>query len=473
MNPLFQNLYLPGADPEPKLNPTFQQTMSSAFGLESDVVNAYDYITRPTFAYDPKYNFKESFDASGLPLSLMPTMVPAQSQQEFDAILGRVAKETKQKAVLAASGWTGTVAALGAGVLSPTAFIPFTGQAKGGLAVAEMLGLALAGSTVQNGILYLNQETRTEGEFYSGVAMDTLLMGMMGGAYLGLSKSGRAQLGRDIKFNERRVTVPQGAADVPSVGEVKVRVEAPDVADVKRVVREENIRDPEMVRDMLEEAGDEVLLLKDRPLAIGPVARRIAKTPEEQLANGRSFLEAPIADGVTARFTKMPVGGGGKWFVGGEYAITLRTADGTEINIPAAKADTHQRNGNTGIYKEAELKQAVAEGRLDDQFYDMLEVADEPRMAGADSVTPIRTSSPDDARAVGAAPSRKRNTLGAKAAPNRVRQALLEAALVSCDQPMAHFLGLSMAAWNALAALGAATVVVMARRQARACEVAA
>ncbi|MBY0408402.1 MAG: disulfide bond formation protein B [Rickettsiales bacterium] len=31
---------------------------------------------------------------------------------------------------------------------------------------------------------------------------------------------------------------------------------------------------------------------------------------------------------------------------------------------------------------------------------------------------------------------------------------MLNAELVSCDQPRAHFLGLSMAAWNALAALG-------------------
>ena len=33
-----------------------------------------------------------------------------------------------------------------------------------------------------------------------------------------------------------------------------------------------------------------------------------------------------------------------------------------------------------------------------------------------------------------------------------MRKALLEAELVSCDQPMVHVLGLSMAAWNAVAA---------------------
>ena len=40
-----------------------------------------------------------------------------------------------------------------------------------------------------------------------------------------------------------------------------------------------------------------------------------------------------------------------------------------------------------------------------------------------------------------------------------MRRALLEAELVSCDQPMVHVLGLSMAAWNGLAALGSAVLM--------------
>lgn len=40
-----------------------------------------------------------------------------------------------------------------------------------------------------------------------------------------------------------------------------------------------------------------------------------------------------------------------------------------------------------------------------------------------------------------------------------MRRAILEAELVPCDQPMAQFLGLSMAAWNGIAALGMAGAV--------------
>ncbi len=42
-----------------------------------------------------------------------------------------------------------------------------------------------------------------------------------------------------------------------------------------------------------------------------------------------------------------------------------------------------------------------------------------------------------------------------------MRQALLDAELVSCDQPMAHFLGLSMAAWNAVVAFLSAVAMLL------------
>lgn len=41
-----------------------------------------------------------------------------------------------------------------------------------------------------------------------------------------------------------------------------------------------------------------------------------------------------------------------------------------------------------------------------------------------------------------------------------MRRAILEAELVSCDQPMAHVMGLSMAAWNGIAALGSGLLML-------------
>jgi disulfide bond formation protein DsbB len=46
-----------------------------------------------------------------------------------------------------------------------------------------------------------------------------------------------------------------------------------------------------------------------------------------------------------------------------------------------------------------------------------------------------------------------------------MRQEIMNAALVSCDQPMLHVLGLSMAAWNGLAALALGAGVFAALRR--------
>lgn len=286
--PLFKPLYLPGAD-EKKLNPTWQQTMQSAFGLENDVVNMYDYLTRSTFAPDPEFNFKETFKAAKLPTEWMPLLAPAQSRMEFDATLGRVQKEYQDKAVLAASGWGGTVAALAAGMLSPTVFIPFAGQGRGVAGMAEVLALAAAGSTATNAALFLNQETRTEAELYAGIAMDTLLMGMMGGAYLGLTGRTRTDLARSIPFNENFSTVPEGASDVPSGNQIIIpNTEAPprlpEVDEIRsRILRDFEGVKPEDVNEDFWNGLTEGGYLADEYAAAGirtvDDARRIAEDP--------------------------------------------------------------------------------------------------------------------------------------------------------------------------------------------------
>jgi len=45
-----------------------------------------------------------------------------------------------------------------------------------------------------------------------------------------------------------------------------------------------------------------------------------------------------------------------------------------------------------------------------------------------------------------------------------MRAAIMGAALVSCDQPMVHVLGLSMAAWNGVAALGCGVLMIWGLR---------
>lgn len=427
MNDLFQNVYLPNAVEAPELNPSFTQVLKSAFNLENDVVNLLDFMSKPTFEPDTNFKFQEAFKAQQLPMEWMPLLSRATSQPEFDFLVGKVQQEYKDKAVLAAGGWGGTVAAIGAGVLSPTMFIPFAGQARGAKGFAQMLALAAAGAGAQNGALFLNQQTQTEGELYAGIAMDTLLMGMMGGAWMGLTGRFREELASDILFNQKKIQVPQGPLDVPSNESFSVRLEAPAASEIKREVRELGIRNRDEVQEMLDEAGvgNTYVPLKERALQIGDVKRVQAKSLEEQMANGKSFLEVPVAQGVVARFVKVPAGSGGKWFQGGEYSISLRAEDGTEISIPQSAVDSFSKAGSTQIYKEAELKQAIADGKLDDQFYEMLEAAEDNGMVRSPDEGTISTSSTDATNPVGAQVARTRNTLGAKPAPNRIAQAAM------------------------------------------------
>lgn len=428
MDSVFKNNYLPDAVKGPEFNPSFKQTLKSAFNLENDVTNLLDFVSQPTFQPNLEFDFQKEFAAQNLPIDWQPLLAGSLSKEEFDYNVGKVQAEYKNRAVLASAGWGGTVAALSAGMLSPTIFIPFAGQARGAKAFAEILALGAVAAGAQNGALFLNQATRTEGELYEGIAMDTLLMGLLGGAWLKLSKEGQARLAKDVVFNQKRADVPTGALDLPGRPTTRVREEAPDVSEIKREVQEQGIRDPAEVRAMVEEVNPEGLYvpLRDRALEIGAVKRVTAKSSEDQLAYGKSFLQVPVAEGVTARFVKVPAGSGGKWFTDGEYAITLHGEDGAEIRIPGAKIDSHAKAGATGKHKEADLKKALEEGELDDQLYKMLEEAEDTGMARSLDEGTISSSSAD-ARSVGAATVKSRNTLGAQAAPNRVRQAAMDA----------------------------------------------
>lgn len=383
MDDLFKPITLPIPD-APEINPTGAEIIGSAFFLENDVANLYAYMNRPAFEPDLNFDFQAEFKKRQLPLSWKVELANARSGPELDAKAARLTEEYKAQQVLAAGGWTGTVAALGAGMLSPTAFIPFVGQARGAKGVAQMLALAAAGATAQNASLYLNQDTMTEAELLGGVAMDTLLMGMMGGAYLGLTREAKVKLQRDMRRNEKKVDVPQGPGDVARLPVKPLLLENLTKAEVKEEVISEGIREPSVVAAMLAEAPDaEVYVpLRDRALAIETPKRRKAKDGIEQSGFGGSWLEAKVAEGVTARFIKAT--GGTKFFVGGEYAISLHLDDGTQIRINQPRDPNKESSilaGRTNFYKQKELIDALAAGELDDQLYKMLEAANEGDMA--------------------------------------------------------------------------------------------
>lgn len=434
MKPLFQPLYLPNAsDQEKDLNPSWAQTMSSAFSLENDVVNVLDYITRPTFAPDANFNFKATFNEMKLPVEWMPLLAPAQSRQEFDATLGRIQKEYQNKAVLAASGWTGTMAALSAGMLSPTIFIPFAGQARGAKGFAEVLALAAAGAGAQNGALFLNQETRTEAELYTGIALDTLLMGMMGGAWLGLTGRARAKLTTQLPFKQEGVNYAEGAPDVP--GRATEKTVQPELDTL--------ILTPAMrIDDVLELTPDmrvyDLLRLTEQIRVKGNL-----KLTDQMRVDGPLKLSTPVREGALQLTQDMRAEGAMQLTPGMRVDGPLRLTPDMRVNGPYRLEDwmrTDKPFTLTGDMRVADLLKLTPDMEVrdvlrltdemrvrDDVPADVKTLVDEVRMGETTVVEAIPTSKAFDTQGVGAQVSRTRNTLGAKPAPNRVRQAAMDA----------------------------------------------
>jgi hypothetical protein len=92
MTQLLQQLYLPQAA-GPKLEPTFQQTLNSAFNLENDLVNFYDMITKPVFEPDFTFDVRAAMNRDKLPDDVRAILARAQSEGEYEELLGRVRKE--------------------------------------------------------------------------------------------------------------------------------------------------------------------------------------------------------------------------------------------------------------------------------------------------------------------------------------------------------------------------------------------
>lgn len=444
MNDLFQNVYLPNADRAPDLNPTFQQTMRSAFGLENDVVNVLDYLSRPTFQADENFKFQDEFKAQNLPIDWMPILAQATSKPEFDFLLGKVQKEYKDKAVLAASGWGGTVAAIGAGVLSPTMFIPFAGQARGAKGFAEVLALAAAGAGAQNGALFLNQETRSEGELYAGIAMDTLLMGMMGGAWMGLTGRFRAELASDIPLRSQYVEAPSRISDTGYAEPQIIRVddtpfEAPRAQLTSReLFARDNPGGDWLARKQREaetrmaEADPGTASSKGLSGSITAYSRNKFMLDVEELRKLAGAMDEVRQPGVS-KYDDLnkkvqdegwdPGQKGNAVVIGvnhrGEAFLlegNTRVAVAADNGISEIRAEVRWFNGGEEVSGRGWSPDEVA-GKA----------KPEGGMARSPDQEAIPNSRTDTTSSAGAQVTRTRNTLGAQAAPNRARQAAMNA----------------------------------------------
>lgn len=196
----------PRAPPEPtppdQPSPPLGETVSAAFGLENDVVNVFDLLTRPTFTPDPAYNPIDDPAVMGTSYetNYLDNFVGSQSEAESRSIMARIDRENRQRQTMAQSGIPGVIAGLAAGALSPLMLIPLGSLGRFGT-MAVRMGLesrlaraAIGGvegaakgaaisvpyTALHEGLLQGTQETRTWDE-----TKDAFVWGALGSAALG------------------------------------------------------------------------------------------------------------------------------------------------------------------------------------------------------------------------------------------------------------------------------------------------
>jgi hypothetical protein len=161
----------------------------AAFRLENPVVGAYMSMLRPQFDPDPNFDLERRLQETP-DFQIDPdAFLSVESDAEFDYTIERIRREERDRQILEVNGGAGIAQAMVAGVLSPTVFLP-GGAVVRSVRAGTQLGRtavrggawALAGATIDEGILYTTQETRTGTEALLGIGTGAVLGGLIGGA---------------------------------------------------------------------------------------------------------------------------------------------------------------------------------------------------------------------------------------------------------------------------------------------------
>jgi hypothetical protein len=190
---------------EQKLAPG--DTLRAAMRQENPVIAAIDLLTRPAFEAEPDFNIAERGPKSGLWLNHADKLGRALSEPEFRFIERKIMQEQSDRMTLAQQGAGGVLAAMGAGLMSPTTLIPLVGGARGLTGVAQAFGLALAAAAADEVTLLAAQETRTTGEAAFAIGAGTVLGGLLGSSAVLLRDVHRTRL--------ERALMPDGLEEPP------------------------------------------------------------------------------------------------------------------------------------------------------------------------------------------------------------------------------------------------------------------
>lgn len=183
IGPLTGNPHLP-------VLPKTRELFNAAFRMDNDVLNAYDYMSGLTKKYvdEPGFDVLAQLKKDGLFDQYSDNFVGVRSRAEYNDTASKIRTEDADKALMNSSGLAGMIAGSVAGMSSPTMLLPIAAEGRGVVGLLQALGLGAIAGLAHEVPLQLNQETRPLSEGITGVAMSTILGGVLGSAHQFLTK---------------------------------------------------------------------------------------------------------------------------------------------------------------------------------------------------------------------------------------------------------------------------------------------
>lgn len=176
--------------PDPFASPTGGDVAAAAFRQQNPIASVIDAInsSSPDRTVDPTWNPLEAIRGTAYERDHLQDFLGDQNESQTRARMAKIDAEEADRQTLAASGWAGTVASVGAGMLDPTMYLPIAGEAAKGLGVARtalgtaarMAATGAASTAASEALLQSSQQTRPLSESVGAIASGTLLMGVLG-----------------------------------------------------------------------------------------------------------------------------------------------------------------------------------------------------------------------------------------------------------------------------------------------------
>lgn len=170
----------------------------AAFKLYNPVYNALQYLHAPAFDPDPNFDLPAAAKKSKLWDRYSGRLSQAQSQAEFDALEQKIWNQEQMEQIVGGSGFTGILASVVTGSLSPTLLIPAVGAVRGSKAIYDAGRLAALAASIDEVPIILNHVNYTAQDAMIGIGGATAFGMIVGGAVAAFSRGAAAKMAADL-----------------------------------------------------------------------------------------------------------------------------------------------------------------------------------------------------------------------------------------------------------------------------------